>query len=292
MTLEHFFQEKKAAVEEQLIAFLKDRPIPEPLKASMAYSLEAGGKRLRPILMFAVIEACGGDAKAGVIPACALELVHTYSLIHDDLPAMDNDDLRRGKPTNHKQFGEATAILAGDALLTLAFECLAESPILDDQQKVSLIRELAKAAGPVGMVGGQMADMEAEGRDVSIDELEQIHLRKTGRLLEYAVIAGAIIAGVNQNVRRHLSMYARHMGIAFQIKDDILDVEGNEATMGKSIGSDDQQQKNTYPKLLNLGGAKKKLCDHYQRAIDELNRAEVDDHILKSLAKFIIEREY
>ncbi|MGV3489283.1 MAG: polyprenyl synthetase family protein [Tuberibacillus sp.] len=287
-----YMNKYKILIDKQLSGLIKEMNITPRLKDAMLYSVEAGGKRLRPVLMLSVIESFGKDPTLGMIPGCSLEMLHTYSLIHDDLPAMDNDDLRRGLPTNHKKFGEATAILAGDALLTLAFECLVNAPGLTAAQKVELVRRLANAAGPEGMVGGQSDDLEAEQKSLQIEELEQIHLHKTGRLLEYAIEAGAIIAGVPQDIRNHLKNYARHLGIAFQIKDDLLDVEGDESVIGKPIGSDNERGKNTYPSLLTTEGAREHLNHHFQQALVSLREANIETGILVDLARFIVERKY
>lgn len=286
-----FLTEYKKRVDERLVAFISALDITEKLKESMLYSIKAGGKRLRPILLIAVTEACGGAFDKAMAPGLSLEMLHTYSLIHDDLPAMDDDDLRRGMPTNHKRYGEATAILAGDALLTLAFQCLAEAPGLTDGQKIALVGKLARAAGPEGMVGGQMDDIDAEGKTLDIRALEHIHLRKTGRLLEYAVEAGAIIAEADADVRRKLAAFARHLGIAFQIKDDLLDIEGEEAVIGKRVGGDAERHKNTYPGLLTVEGAKRELERHYQSALAALEAANVSSDVLAALTRYIIIRD-
>jgi geranylgeranyl diphosphate synthase, type II len=289
-SIETYLSEKRKMIEDQLGAFIARLNSPQRLQASMAYSLKAGGKRLRPILLLAVIEALGSDSEKGMAPACSLEMLHTYSLIHDDLPAMDDDDLRRGKPTNHIQFGEATAILAGDGLLTYSFECLSTSELLDPVLKVKLITELAKAAGPEGMVGGQISDLEAEGKVIALRDLESIHRRKTGRLLSYAVKAGALIGGATEDQLKALEKYADHLGVAFQIKDDILDIEGDQETIGKPIGSDLEREKSTYPSLLTLDGAKEAMETHYIQALQMLKQAELDASYLEAITRYTIER--
>jgi len=225
------------------------------LVKAMCHSLLDGGKRLRPILCIGASQAVGGSEDAVLTAACALELIHTYSLIHDDLPAMDNDDLRRGKPTCHVAFNEATAILAGDALLTLAFEILA-ARALDDSGRtscwVAAIATIARAAGYRGMVEGQVRDIGAQSRSLSEDELEALHRLKTGALIEASVNVGAVLAGADQTQVAALARYARHIGLAFQVADDVLDVEGDPAVMGKAAGSDARLQKNTYPALIGL----------------------------------------
>nr|MBA5585626.1 polyprenyl synthetase family protein [Anaerobacillus isosaccharinicus]QOY38778.1 polyprenyl synthetase family protein [Anaerobacillus isosaccharinicus] len=259
----------------------------------MIYSLQAGGKRLRPMLLFATVEGFGESFQESLPVACALEMIHTYSLIHDDLPAMDNDDLRRGKPTNHKVFGEATAILAGDALLTFAFQVIAtmSETSVDSSQKLRLIVELAKAAGPQGMVGGQAADMEGENKQLTLSELEYIHHHKTGDLLSYAIIAGAILAKASEKDVENLRFFAKHLGLAFQIKDDILDIEGSEENLGKPVGSDISNEKSTYPKLLGLDGAKNKLDNHISLAKEYLYNVSINSEKLELLVDYIMNRD-
>ncbi len=227
---------------------------PETIHKAMRYSLFAGGKRIRPVLCIAAAETVRGGPVAGVEDAaCSLELVHTYSLIHDDLPALDNDDLRRGRPTAHKVFGEAMAILAGDALLTLAFEVLARLDTVDSGRKTRLIRELAAAAGTVGgMIAGQVHDLEGEGAEPSPELLERIHRAKTGALLRASVRMGAIYAGASADELRALSDYGEHAGLAFQIVDDLLDVEASSDALGKTAGKDAAQQKITFPAVYGL----------------------------------------
>jgi len=226
---------------------------PESLREAMRYSLLAGGKRLRPILCLAACELAGGDAALALPTAVALEMIHTMSLIHDDLPAMDNDDLRRGRPTNHKVFGEANAILAGDALLTRAFEMVAlRSPDLPAERLLAVIVELSLASGAPGLVGGQVVDLECEGKPVDLDTLEYIHLHKTGALLRASVLSGALLAGAPESLLTALRTYARGIGLAFQIIDDILDVTASSEVLGKTAGKDPAADKTTYPKLLGL----------------------------------------
>jgi geranylgeranyl diphosphate synthase type II len=219
----------------------------------MRYSLLAGGKRLRPILCLAACELAGGNSALAMPTAVALEMVHTMSLIHDDLPAMDNDDLRRGRPTNHKVYGEANAILAGDALLTRAFEMVAlRSPGVPAEQLLKVVGELSLASGAPGLVGGQVVDLECEGKDVDLETLEYIHLHKTGALLRACVLTGALIAGAPDALLQALRTYARGIGLAFQIIDDILDVTASSEVLGKTAGKDLTADKTTYPKLLGL----------------------------------------
>lgn len=226
---------------------------PESLREAMRYSLLAGGKRLRPILCLAACDLAGGNIGLAMPTAVALEMIHTMSLIHDDLPAMDNDDLRRGRPTNHKVYGEANAILAGDALLTRAFEMVAlRSPGVPAEQLLQVVGELALAAGAPGLVGGQVVDLECERKQVDLDTLEFIHLHKTGALLKACVLSGALIAGASQDLLTALGVYARGIGLAFQIIDDILDVTASSEVLGKTAGKDLAADKTTYPKLLGL----------------------------------------
>ncbi|HJA73636.1 MAG TPA: polyprenyl synthetase family protein [Candidatus Limosilactobacillus faecipullorum] len=227
--------------------------------AAMDYSLTAGGKRLRPALTLGVSELLGVEITPAVLKAaCAVELIHTYSLIHDDLPAMDNDDLRRGKPTNHKKFGAGMATLAGDGLLTLAFSWLSENE-LPNSISLHLVQALAKAAGPAGMVAGQARDIAGEGHHLTLDQLKKLHAQKTGALLAYSVVAGGIIAGASENVIANLQAFGKAYGLAFQIKDDLLDVTATEAEVGKEVHRDAVAHKNTYPSLLGIEGAKQAL---------------------------------
>ncbi len=293
LTVSSFLTERKEYVEKKLYDYVNNLDAPLQLKEAMLYSLQAGGKRLRPILLFATVEGYRGNFEQSIPVACAIEMIHTYSLIHDDLPAMDNDDMRRGKPTNHKVFGEATAILAGDALLTYAFQVIANDSetSVNPSQKIRLITELAKAAGPEGMVGGQVADMEGENKNLSISDLEYIHKHKTGDLLSYAIIAGAILANASAEDVENLRKFAQHLGLAFQIKDDILDIEGIEEKLGKPVGSDLTNEKSTYPKLLGLDGAKQKLDDHILNARKYLCNVDIDSEKLEMLVDYIMYRD-
>ncbi|RXY98599.1 polyprenyl synthetase family protein [Fictibacillus sp. S7] len=292
MKIQDYLKDKKHLIDEYLPSYIKDKAIPSRLKEAMLYSLEAGGKRLRPILTLSVLEAFGQRAEIGMEAACALEMVHTYSLIHDDLPSMDDDDLRRGKPTNHKMFGEATAILAGDALLTMSFQLIAQSSTYTSGHKVELLSLLAEAAGAEGMVAGQTVDMESENMDLTLDELQSIHERKTGRLLEASVLFGAILANASEHDLAQLRAFSRHLGIAFQIQDDILDVMGDSELMGKLAGSDEHNMKSTYPKLLTLDGAKEQLARHLMLSKENLRKADVDPVILEGIADYIVNRNH
>ncbi|OIJ16880.1 farnesyl-diphosphate synthase [Anaerobacillus alkalilacustris] len=292
VNLSSFIEEKKAHLETKLPEYVLRLDAPCQLKDAMLYSLKAGGKRLRPLLLFATLEGFGQNYESSLPVACALEMIHTYSLIHDDLPAMDNDDFRRGKPTNHKVYGEATAILAGDALLTYAFQIISTMDQIAPTQKLSLITELAKASGPEGMVGGQIADMDGENKDLSLDQLEYIHLHKTGDLLGFSIIAGAILSNAKKQDIKNLREFTKHLGLAFQIKDDILDIEGNEEDLGKPVGSDITNEKSTYPKLLGLAGAKKKLANHISAAKEYLYSVNMKYEKLELIVDYIVHRDH
>ncbi|KFN02593.1 polyprenyl synthetase family protein [Bacillus clarus] len=287
-----FVKESKTFVEEKLVSYANELQCPNVLREAMAYSLEAGGKRLRPLLLFATLQVFGKERDLGIGAACALEMIHTYSLIHDDLPCMDDDDLRRGKPTNHKVFGEAMAVLAGDGLLTYAFQVVTayEHREIAPDKKLRLALELAKAAGPEGMVAGQVADMEAEGKRLTRNELEYIHKHKTGRLLEYAVLAGAILAGATQEQEEKLLSFAKYIGLAFQIRDDILDVEGTEEEIGKPIGSDASNEKSTYTTLFTIDEAKSILEETIAKAKDAIAPLQLQDEYLLSICDLIAKR--
>jgi len=255
---------------------------------SMAYSLRAGGKRLRPILLLEANRVLGGQEAKAIPFACALELIHTYSLIHDDLPAMDDDDLRRGKPTNHKVFGEALAILAGDGLLNLAYEVMLDS--IEDKEGVEASRILAQASGSRGMVGGQSVDVLTEGILIEKDILEYIHINKTSRLIGAALQMGATIAGGTNEEIEVLGRFGLNLGLAFQIKDDILDIEGDQALFGKPIGSDASRGKNTYPSIAGVKASREALEKHTNLAISELAKIKGDTQFLKELAIYLLSR--
>lgn len=257
----------------------------EILFEAARYSLLGGGKRLRSLLTLATAQALGSEIESALSPACALEMVHTYSLIHDDLPCMDDDDFRRGRPSLHKAFSEATAVLAGDFLLTRAFEILADSPGLLTDQKIKLVRCLAKGAGGQGMIAGQILDMQAENHHVSYDQLENIHRCKTGALISAAVEFGAIIGNANEETTYLLKEFASEFGLTFQIVDDILDVTTSQKHKGSLKSSDLKNNKVTYVSLLGLDAAEKKAKEHFNRAFQALDRLpNFSDH-LKSLAK-------
>ncbi|MEI4790742.1 polyprenyl synthetase family protein [Bacillus sp. FJAT-53060] len=292
--LNEFLTTRKQVIEDYLFTYVQELQIPEQLKSSMLYSLKAGGKRLRPVLVLALLNAYGKREKDGIPVGCAVEMIHTYSLIHDDLPCMDDDDLRRGKPTNHKVYGEATAVLAGDALLTESFR-LITSQLSEDvpaDQKLRIIDELVKSAGALGMVGGQFEDMEAEQKQIPLAELESIHARKTGKLLTFSVAAGAMLAGASDDDIEKLREFSYHIGIAFQIRDDILDLEGSEEKIGKRVGSDTANDKSTYPSLITLSRAKEKLNEHITRAKEIVSNLELKQQLLHDLCDLIASRDH
>jgi len=272
--------------------FPEDDAVPR-LYAAMAYSLKAGGKRVRPALCLAAAEAVGRVDDDVVAAATALEMVHTYSLIHDDLPAMDDDALRRGRPTCHVAFDEATAILAGDALLTLAFDILATTALASDKPPavwMQVMQGLASAAGPRGMIEGQMLDIAAENRSLSREELERVHALKTGALIVAAVETGALLGGGNESQVAGLRAYAGHVGLAFQVMDDILNVSGDSALMGKATGTDQLRNKSTYPALLGLDQSRVFAGDLISKALRALDNFDNRSEPLRALANYIIER--
>lgn len=287
------FSQLRKHVDEALLRYVSfPSDCPELLGDSMRYSVAAGGKRVRPVLTLLACEACGGSMESALPAACAIELVHTYSLIHDDLPAMDDDDLRRGQPTNHVKFGEATAILAGDGLLTRAFEILARD-IQPAEVAAACCVELANAAGAEGMVGGQQADLEAETSPVrTVEALEAIHRRKTGRLLCAALLMGGRIALTSPQNLRSLQIYGESIGLAFQIADDLLDVVGNAGKMGKGVRKDSDLNKLTYPSLLGLEESRRRAELLVQRACDAVADLGPKTRHLQALARYIIERDH
>lgn len=289
--LKPFMAKHIPIIEETLYSLVRSLPAPASLIESMQYSLEAGGKRVRPLFVLAVLDAFKKDFTQGYVIGAAIEMIHTYSLIHDDLPSMDNDDFRRGKPTNHKVFGEAMAVLAGDALNTLAFGVLARLEDVSAEKKIQLVELFSVAAGAEGMVGGQVLDIEGEKRQLNLQELEQVHVNKTGALLRFSIEAGAILADATFEERAILLNYAHHIGLCFQIQDDILDIEGTTEELGKTAGKDVASDKSTYPALLTLDGAKEKLAFHYNEAISALNQLASDTALLRAFAQYIVQRK-
>lgn len=266
--------------------------VKDSLNESMYYSLIGGGKRIRPVLALASAEVAGGNPETILRAAAALELIHTYSLIHDDLPAMDNDDYRRGRLSNHKVFGEAQAILAGDALLTYAFELLADLDLGQPERELRVIREVAAAAGKDGMVRGQVLDIDGEGKALTLTEIEEIHKAKTGALLTVSARLGGILAGGTEEQISALTDYAQALGLAFQIKDDILDIVGDSETLGKPAGSDLRQGKSTYVSLLGLEGAEHQLHAQIVQAQAALKPFGSKASFLNELARYIEERQH
>ncbi|MDR1702893.1 MAG: polyprenyl synthetase family protein [Sporomusaceae bacterium] len=264
---------------------------PPVIFEAMRYSLLAGGKRVRPLMLLAAAEAVGGQAVDCLPAACALEMIHAYSLIHDDLPAMDNDDYRRGKLTNHKVYGEGMAVLAGDALLTAAFEIILRQKNTRPEILLLVIKEIAQAAGAQGMVGGQAADLIAEGKKISAPELKYIHQAKTGALFKAALRAGALLGGAGAEELAALTKYAECFGLAFQITDDILDVTGDETKLGKPTGSDERNQKATYVTLYSLAGAKDMAAKAVDEAQSHLAVFGAKAWVLRELAQYLLTRQ-
>ncbi len=260
---------------------------------AMRYPLMAGGKRIRPVLCMAAAEAVGHDSESVLDAACALEVIHTYSLIHDDLPAMDDDDLRRGRPTCHIAFDEATAILAGDALLTLAFQILGAAGLKNMERAkewLEITAAIADASGCRGMIEGQKRDITAEGASLRLSDLQELHHLKTGRLIEASVWTGAALSGADPEQIERLRVYAENIGLAFQVADDILNVEGNPAQMGKAVGTDDSRQKSTYPSLLGLEKSKEFARELVNTALHALDLFDNKSDPLRAIANYIIER--
>jgi len=290
--MKELWQSRRTLVERALQAELDRTDIlDDKLRASMAYSLMAGGKRLRPILLMAAADAVGADGTKFITAACALEMIHTYSLIHDDLPAMDNDDYRRGKLTNHKAYDEGTAILAGDALLTLAFTVILRQQDVPAERLLRVVDEMSRAAGAEGMVGGQMLDLEAENRRISMEELRRVHMGKTGALFRAALRSGAILAGASEQQLAALTAYADHFGLAFQITDDILDVIGTAEDIGKPVGSDEKNHKSTYVTLTSLDEAQSLARQMVESAVDALHIFGDEAAFLRELVLYLVRRK-
>ncbi len=293
--LKAYLEIKRAQVDRALDGYLPGTEgLTADLTESMRYSLFAGGKRLRPILCIAAAETVGGKADRVLPVACALELIHTYSLIHDDLPLMDDDDLRRGKPTNHKVYGEAIALLAGDGLLTEAFSLLTAPHATDNispGRLLEVVQTIAVAAGCGGMVGGQVVDMQWEGKKADIETVKFLHTHKTGAMIRASVVSGAIAAGAQQSEVRIFSSYGDKIGLAFQISDDILDVEGDSETMGKTAGADEEKGKTTYPSVLGMEASRKIENTLVQEALLDLEAFGERAEPLRQIAYYIIERK-
>ncbi|MBM7555241.1 polyprenyl synthetase family protein [Halanaerobacter jeridensis] len=294
MAIKTFISKKNKIINQALDNYLPAADLkPSKLHQSMRYSVLAGGKRLRPILTLVAAKLVGDLAEEDVLPAaCAVELVHNYSLIHDDLPSMDDDDIRRGQPSNHNKFSPALAILAGDALLTLAFELLSDIKAVDAKKINMITKELAEGAGHQGMVGGQVVDIESEGKEIDSQELDYIHRHKTGALLKTSVRIGALMGGAKSEELTALTTYAEKIGLAFQIVDDILDVEGSSEKLGKAVGSDSNKDKATFPAIYGLSESKELAAETVEEAKEALDIFTDEANILKELADYIIQRDY
>lgn len=303
MDIKKYLREKKEIVDSALEGYFPSRSdsagegvFPTSLQKAIQYSLFAGGKRIRPVLSMAAFEAVGGRGE-GILPfACAVEMIHTYSLIHDDLPALDNDDYRRGKPTCHKVFGEAIGILAGDALLTEAFRLMTNQSLQgpsfrDGELVLDVTHEVAQASGMLGMVGGQVLDIESEGKEVDFPTLQYIHTHKTGALILVSVRVGAKLGGAREDSLKALTRYGERIGLAFQIADDILNVEGKAALLGKKTGSDLSRGKATYPSLLGLEESKRRAEELIELAVDAIRPFGPEAEPLREIARFILSRE-
>lgn len=291
MDFEEALTKRALVIDEALELYLPPADAYPPLiHQAMRYSVRGGGKRLRPVLVQAVAEVVGGQAEDVLPAACALEMIHCYSLIHDDLPAMDDDDFRRGKPTSHKVYGEAIAVLAGDALLTLAFSLLAKAGSASPANVVKVISEIASAAGTFGMIGGQVVDTFSAGESITAGTLEYIHKHKTGALYRAAVRTGAILAGAEERKLAALTRYAEQLGLAFQIKDDILDVEGDAAVIGKPVGSDIKNKKVTYTSVFGLEQARFNAQQAAAAALAALKHFGDEADFLRQLVQFVINR--
>lgn len=284
--LKNFLSEKKVFVEDSINLFLNELTYPTQIAEGMKYAVLNGGKRIRPILLLMILDLFDKDEKLGVPSAAALEMIHSYSLVHDDLPALDNDDYRRGKLTTHKKFGEAEGILIGDALLTYAFYILTEKNLnlLSPEKIVEIVRLTSSYAGINGMIGGQMIDIESENKKINMETLKYIHKNKTGKLLRLPIEIGCVISDTSKDIREKLEKFADLIGLAFQIKDDILDIEGDFETLGKPIGSDAELNKSTYPSLIGLDESKKLL----QEIVDEAKNI-IKENFSEEKGKMLIE---
>ena len=292
MDINTYLSASKKLVDERLDKLLPvESEEPSAIHKAMRHSVFAGGKRVRPILVLASGESLSGDRNVLLPLGAGIEMMHTYSLIHDDLPALDNDDLRRGVPTCHKVFGEALAILAGDALMTRCYQILAELPGLPDSTRIDIIREVAAATGTVnGMIGGQVVDLESEGREVTTSVLEYIHYSKTGALLRACIRCGALAAGANSKEMQSLTEFGGKIGLVFQIVDDILDVTSSSEVLGKTAGKDEKVKKATYPALYGIDASRKKACELVSSALEDIRDFGENAESLRSLARFVVNR--
>jgi len=289
-TLDHQLKSYTSFIEQTLDQFV---PVEEDsLSEAVRYALLGGGKRIRPTLTLATTELFVGSLEEAVVPACAIEMIHTYSMIHDDLPCMDDDDFRRGKPSLHKEYDEATAVLAGDFLLTRAFEVIAEAGPLQKNQRADLIAVIAKASGGQGMIGGQMMDIQSEGKAIDLQTLQELHSKKTGALIRAAVECGCIISSVPDDQRQAVIQFAERIGLAFQVVDDVLDITAGEKKRGGGISSDLTNDKSTYVSLLGIEEAKSTADKLFEEAMKSLDQLPQDTGFLKELAYFIIKRDH
>ncbi len=288
--------QRKNEVEDALYKYFENKTgFQKTVIESMEYSIKAGGKRLRPILLIEVCKLVGGNSDDAMPFACAMEMIHTYSLIHDDLPAMDNDDYRRGKPTNHKIYGDGIAILAGDGLLNMAFETMLEKVISAPymmERGIKAMGVISNASGVHGMIGGQVVDLESEGKRIDKETLDFIHLTKTSAMIEGAIMAGAVIGGATESQYKELQTYGRGIGLAFQIIDDILDVVGDEAKLGKKVGSDIDNEKSTYPSIYGIERSKEMALDLLESSLESLEVFDEKADFLRELVEFLSIREY
>ena len=293
MKLDDYLTERRRVVDSALDEYLPpEDAFPDVIFRAMRYGVLTGGKRIRPILVLAACEAVGGDPAVAMPTACAVEFIHSFSLIHDDLPALDNDDLRRGKPTNHKVFGEAIAILSGDALLALAFETItSRTQGAPADVVLDVTRRIASAVGTGGMVVGQVVDMVSEGKEISPQTLEFMHRNKTGALIEACVVCGGLLGGGSPEQIEALRVYGANVGLAFQIADDVLDVEGEQEKIGKTVGSDVRKKKSTYPSIFGLEKSRDLALQAVGDAINALRGFGSEADPLRALARFIAERE-
>ncbi|MEA3279256.1 MAG: farnesyl diphosphate synthase [Thermodesulfobacteriota bacterium] len=292
--LNSYLVAKNKLINENIYRILQNSSDYTQLVAAMKHSLMAGGKRIRPVLCLAGAETVGGRETDALQAACAIEMIHTYSLIHDDLPAIDNDDLRRGKPTCHIAFDEATAILAGDALLTLSFEILSAIKFNSETHALkwlNIIHSISVAAGYQGMIEGQMRDIASEGSLLTLDELEEMHSLKTGALIEVSVLSGAILGGGTNDQIKQLEVYAKNIGLAFQVTDDILNVEGDPDIMGKAVGTDKNRKKSTYPSIMGLEKSKEFATNLVNNALQSLESFDKNSDLLRAIADYIVERK-
>ncbi len=289
--LKRYLTLKQDNINSSLDKILEESDVSCRIVTAMRHSLLAGGKRIRPILCMAAVDSVGGVGEDFLKEACAIEMIHTYSLIHDDLPAMDNDDMRRGRPTCHKAFDEATAILAGDALLTLAFQTLSSKSFLSPEDSLHVINIIASASGYKGMIEGQMRDIASEGINLDIDELKKLHYMKTGALIDASIIAGATMGGGNPEEIEKLHNYSKNIGLAFQVADDILNVEGDPVIMGKAAGTDEIRRKATYPSLIGIEKSKKLALDLVNQAMIAIENFDKRADPLRAIANYIIERK-